>query len=69
MSGRHIPSPSSWLKSNTSKKPASRESTCSSCSLLIADFLLALLFDLEDGSDTFFRNVDGLQSNYAVLQN
>jgi hypothetical protein len=36
--------------------------------MFIAGFLLGLLFDLEDGGDTFLRNVYGFQSNYAALQ-
>jgi hypothetical protein len=35
--------------------------------LLIAGFLLGLLFDPEDGVGTFFRNVNGLSPNYTVL--
>jgi hypothetical protein len=44
--------PASGLKSKPSKKPAqSRKEAESDCCLLHADFLLILLFNLEDGSN------------------
>jgi hypothetical protein len=45
--------------SKPNKKPAIN-------SLLIACFLLGLLIDLEDGSDTFLRNVSVLPQSYTV---
>jgi hypothetical protein len=40
----------------------------SSVHLLIADFLLILLFDPEAGGDLFLRNVGGNILNNTVLQ-
>jgi hypothetical protein len=51
--------PSSGLKSNPSKKPAKNKMT--------AGCLLGLLFDSEDGGDTFLQNVNGLLPNYMAL--
>jgi hypothetical protein len=36
--------------------------------LLIAGFLLGLLFDSADGGDALLRNFDGLLSKYTALQ-
>jgi hypothetical protein len=44
--------PSSWSRNEPSKSTASY--------LLLANFLLGLLFDPEDGGDMFLRNVSSL---------
>jgi hypothetical protein len=36
--------------------------------LLIADVLLSLLFDPEDGGNSFLRKFDGLLPNYTALR-
>jgi hypothetical protein len=56
--------PSSGLKSVPSKKPAS---SLQKENMLHAGFLLGLLFNPEDGSDMFFRNVCGLSTGYMAL--
>jgi hypothetical protein len=37
------------------------------CCLIQAGFLLGLLFDPEDGSDMFLRNVDRISPDYMTL--
>jgi hypothetical protein len=49
-------------KSKQSKKPTEAGGK----HLLYVDFLLHLLFDPEEGSDTFFRNIHGLLPDYTA---
>jgi hypothetical protein len=51
---RDISPPSSGITSKPSKKQASRRQQSE---LLLAGFLLHLLFDPEDGGDVFLRNI------------
>jgi hypothetical protein len=36
--------------------------------LLLAGFVLGLLFDPEDGSSTLLRNIGGIPPDYTALQ-
>jgi hypothetical protein len=55
---RDVSSPSSGSESKPRKKPTINR----------VSILLDLLFDPEDGDDTFLRNVGGCLLKYAMLQ-
>lgn len=57
--------PSSLSKSKPIKKPAIMDG--SDCLLLIAGFLLDLFFGLEDGGETFLRNIGGVYRSHGVI--
>jgi hypothetical protein len=59
---RNVSPPSSGSKNKPSKKPAALLAT-----YYHAGFLLGLLFDPEDGGDTFLRNVASLLTDYMAL--
>jgi hypothetical protein len=48
-----------------SRKQAARRALLATC--IHADLLLGLLFDPEDGSDIFLRNVGRLSTDYTAL--
>jgi hypothetical protein len=78
-SGRSLPMfrrnalvPSSGLKSKPSRNHeeagGKQRSTIRSVGrLILAGFLLGLLFDTEDGGSTFLRNMGGLLPDYTAL--
>jgi hypothetical protein len=64
--GRNVSPASSVSKSKQSKKTA----TCAvrpACRLFIPGFLFGLLFDHEEGGDSFLRKIGGLLPKYTGL--